>query len=141
MHEVLLKALEQKFGLEGTALSWFSSYLRPRSFKVNVGNSYSGEKDLRYSVPQGSCAGPVLYSAYASTIETVVQQDISIYGYADDHTLRITFPAGNNTIRDKAMMTLTNCSFHIKEWMDSKQTQNEQRQNRVCHFWISASFV
>ena len=34
--------------------------LRPRYCKINVGHAYSDPRKLAYSVPQGSCAGPVL---------------------------------------------------------------------------------
>ena len=34
---------------------------------VTIGDTRSKEINLPFSVPQGSCAGPVLYSAYAST--------------------------------------------------------------------------
>ena len=43
---------------------------------------------LPFSVPQGSCAGPVLYLVYASTMEKAVSESIGVHGYADDHALR-----------------------------------------------------
>ena len=53
-------------------LGWVSCYLRPRKFKVNISKSYSEEIDIKFSVPQGSIFGPVLYSTYASTLEETV---------------------------------------------------------------------
>lgn len=35
-HSVLLSIVSAKFGVEGTALDWFKSYLQPTQFKVNV---------------------------------------------------------------------------------------------------------
>ena len=32
-HNILLNILKNKFGIDGEALKWFDSYLRPRSFK------------------------------------------------------------------------------------------------------------
>ena len=60
-HDILLKALEIIFGIGGNALKWFGTYLTPRYCKVSVGKSYSNVRDLSFSVPQGSCACPVLY--------------------------------------------------------------------------------
>ena len=36
-HKILSNALQCNFGLEGTVLNWFSSYLDHRSCKVNIG--------------------------------------------------------------------------------------------------------
>ena len=74
-HGILLNVLQNKFGISGNALSWFRSYLQPRFCKVNIHNANSEDKELRFSIPQGSCAGPVLYSAYASTLQEVVPLD------------------------------------------------------------------
>ena len=40
-HTVLLKILHQHFGVNGKVLNWMDTYLRPRGFKVNIGNDYS----------------------------------------------------------------------------------------------------
>ena len=71
-HQILLDVLENRFGITGTALSWGRTYLQPRFCKVCVNKSYSKLQDLTFSVLQGSCAGPVLYLIYASTIEDVI---------------------------------------------------------------------
>ena len=44
-HDMLLEVLNKRFGLNGTALKWCDSYLRPRGFKVNVNKQYSSPKD------------------------------------------------------------------------------------------------
>ena len=64
-HDILLSVLENKFGIKDVALRWFESYLRPRSCNVSIS---SAEKQLPFSMPQGSCAGPSLFLAYASTL-------------------------------------------------------------------------
>ena len=78
-HQILLDVLENRFGITGTALSWFRTYLQPRFCKVCVNKSYSKLQDLTFSVPQGSCAGPVLYLVYASTIEDVIPPHICLH--------------------------------------------------------------
>ena len=35
-HDILLNVLQDKFGLEGTAVQWFELYLRPRKFKSTI---------------------------------------------------------------------------------------------------------
>ena len=64
-HEILIEVLEHQFGITNTALSWFKTYLYPRKFIVDIDSYHSREIDLKFSVPQGNLAGPVLYLAYA----------------------------------------------------------------------------
>ena len=52
-HNILLKILENQFGVTDTALKWFDSYLRLRSFKVCIGDEYSESQKLIFRVPQG----------------------------------------------------------------------------------------
>ena len=65
-YDVLLDVLNNRFGLDGKTQDWIDSYLRPRKFKVNIGQSYSEEIDVKFSVPQGSIFGPILHSTYAT---------------------------------------------------------------------------
>ena len=74
-YTTLIDVLNITFGIEGKALEWFNSYLGPRHCKTNVEGAYSDPRELAYSVPQGSCAGLVLYSVYTSTIQEVVPQE------------------------------------------------------------------
>ena len=53
-HDVLLDVLINRFGLDGNTQDWIDSYLRPRKFKVNIGQSYSEEIDVKFSVLQGN---------------------------------------------------------------------------------------
>ena len=70
-HSVLINVLATNFGISGHCLKWFSSYLSPRDFKVNIQEEYSSLRNLDFSVPQGSVAGPTLcvciYHAYMYT--------------------------------------------------------------------------
>ena len=58
-HTILIDLLHESFGIGDKALRWFQSYLDNRYCKVNIGKDYSERKSLNFSVPQGSCAGPV----------------------------------------------------------------------------------
>ena len=92
-HTVLLKVLQQNFGVKGKVLNWIDTYLRPRGFKVNIGNEYSKYIPMDFSVPQGSILGPVLFSAYISTLRIEVPTSIDLIGFADDHVLKKDFMA------------------------------------------------
>ena len=84
-HDILLNILTTKFNITGTTLKLLDSYLRPRYCKVAVNGHFLSNRELAFSVPQGSCAGLVLYTAYSSTMYEVVTKQILIHGYADDH--------------------------------------------------------
>ena len=129
-HDLLLSILSKKFGVVDNALKWFNSYLRPRRFQVQIDDTKSIEIELSFSVPQGSCAGPVLYSAYASTLQEVIQdldgssstyKSIDLHGFADDHVYKKLFAAKSRTDETNTMGELENCASRIKSWMDSSR--------------------
>ena len=121
-HGILLNVLQNKFGISGNALSWFKSYLQPRFCRVNIHNANLEDKELNFLVPQGSCAGPVLYSAYASTLQEVVPLDL--HGYANDHGLKTNFiPVPE--CKAKAIADTEKCLTDIKNWMDPQLTSYE----------------
>ena len=63
--------------MDQVALKWFRSYLRQQQVIVQVSDKKSAPIDIPFSVPQGSCAGPTLYSVYASTLREVIQDPLS----------------------------------------------------------------
>ena len=49
-HSVLIKVLNKYYGISGSALQWFETYLLDRQMKVNTGDVYSETKRLSFSV-------------------------------------------------------------------------------------------
>ena len=96
-HEILLEVLNKKFGWQETTLKWFNNYLRPRSCKVSVHGKHSKQHQLPFSVPQDSVAGPVLYNAYASILQEVVQLPINLHTFVDNYTIKDSFMPDCNT--------------------------------------------
>ena len=133
-YNVLLSVLEHNYGFGGKALELCNTYLHPRHCKVNIKNSYSTSRELPFSVPQGSCAGPVFYSVYASTIQHVIMNDqITIYGYVHDHGLKKTCkPATESEI--SKVTDLLNCLSSVKEWMDEKCLKMNSGKTEVIIF-------
>ena len=74
-HNLLLQILLDNFGIEDKALHWFDTYLRPQSFKVLVNGKYSTEKDLTFSVPQGSCASAFIFISYSSVLKRLMSRE------------------------------------------------------------------
>ena len=63
-HDKLLNILQSHIGIEGTALSWFRSFIVGRTQKVRVNDEYSKLMELLYGVAQGSVLGPKLFKIY-----------------------------------------------------------------------------
>jgi hypothetical protein len=124
-HSILLDVLQVKFGVQDVALEWFASYLQPRQFMVNVGESYSSTQQLTFSVPQGSCAGPTLYSVYASTMREVIPHGIDVHGYADDHAIKTSFISGSIASETGAFQDMEDTMTKIGDWM----TKNRLKMN------------
>lgn len=81
----LLEKLKM-YGLNGTVIKWFQSYLTERFQKTKYGCEVSGEKETKFGVPQGSVLGPTLFSLYINDIKSAVK-DCSINLFADDTLL------------------------------------------------------
>ena len=61
-HNILLSYLKSWFGLGGTVLKWFASYLGDRCQVVKIGSTLSELSRLIYGVRKGSVFGPLLFS-------------------------------------------------------------------------------
>ena len=86
-HERLLLKL-QAYGICGSLLKWFRSFLTTRKQRVVVNGCYSDWSDVSSGVPQGSILGPLLFIMYINDISSVVQSSIKMF--ADDVTLYTT---------------------------------------------------
>ena len=90
-HNTLLKKMEF-YGIRGTVLSWFKSYLMDRQIKVKYGNSMSKCYVMNYGTPQGSVLGPLLYLILANDLVKCLKFS-SCVTFADDTTV---FVSGSN---------------------------------------------
>lgn len=100
-HDILLNRLKDNYGIDGTALNWFRSYLSGRSQSVLVNDSLSKRKLLKCGVPQGSKLGPILFNSYIAPLSEISKKH-GIYDekYADDEQLLLAFkphPLNNQT--------------------------------------------
>ncbi len=83
-HRGLLHKLSL-FGVGGTLLDWFQSYLSSRSQRVVLSGKSSSTLYTNSGVPQGSILGPLLFLIFINDIEENLVTDL--YVFADDCAL------------------------------------------------------
>ena len=128
-HSILLNRLKKNFGINGTALSWFKSYLTNRKLRIHVDGSISKEFALNHGVPQGSCLGPLLFIIYASDMFSVIDNPSQrAHGYADDTQLYRTLNPNCASNRELEVEEMENCISNLRDWMaGSKLKMNNHK--------------
>ena len=125
-HNILLHRLQHDFGLSGTVLDWFSSYLSGRIQSVSVHSHTSVPVSVSCGVPQGSVLGPILFVLYTTPLSAVIERhSILHHSYADDSQHQ------NSATPDRLpdlIDSMRLCIDDIKDWMtDNKLKLNDDK--------------
>ena len=125
-HSILLQRLNSLYGISGSALDWFCSYLSDRSLSVVVNDSASKHSDLSFGVPQGSVLGPLLFILYTKPLSSLISShSVSSQSFADDTQLY------SSSTPDQSLsmaQTIENCIHDVKLWMtDNKLKLNDDK--------------
>ena len=114
-HDILLDKLSY-YGVEGTALQWFDSYLYNRSMYVETDNMKSSVRTLTTGVPQGSTLGPLLFLIYMNDISNSSNL-FKFVLFTDDtnlfSTIEYTLPSHTSNVNE----LLNNEMANIYEWL------------------------
>ena len=119
-HSILLSRL-QTFGISGTVLNWFQSYLLDRGQSVYVKGASSKPSVLSFGVPQGSVLGPILFVLYASPVSDVISRHtMSHESFADDTQVHQSAPIDGIA---GLMARTRECISDLKVWMTQNKLQ------------------
>lgn len=134
-HSVLLKTLEERFGIKGTTLDWFQSYLSGRKQAFKVANQQSATYDVDCSVPQGSVLGPQEFIAYTEDLANVVDRyQLQYHLYADDTQLVIHTRIDDDDDVKPARVQLQNCIESIRQWYSTRRLQFNASKTELIWF-------
>lgn len=111
-HHTLLKKMEN-FGIRGSALNIFRTYLNERTQIVKVNDSKSEMNKVECGVPQGTVLGPILFTIYVNSLAEMATEG-QIVCFADDTVLLVSDQTWQETFdrAERAMMK-------VKHWLDS----------------------
>ena len=90
-HSTLLSCLRIWFGVGGSVLKWFTSYLTDHYQSIKIGSTLSDVCKLLFGIPQGSVLGPLLFSLYTNPLSLIISKHkgIKFHFYADDSQVYI----------------------------------------------------
>ena len=113
----LLHILHYDIGLKGTVFKWFGSFIRGRSQRVKINESYSDVEMLHYGLAQGSVLGPPLFNIYIRPLYPYIETlNFEIEGFADDHQLFKSFlPLFQSEVLGHG---INECLQAVENWMN-----------------------
>ena len=129
--DILLKKLSH-YGIKDTENLWFQNYLYDRKQYTSINGVSSDVKTVKCGVPQGSCAGPLLFLIYINDLPSCTNFFTTLF--ADDTAFQL-----NSSERERANFELEKA----KDWFQSnKLTLNIKKtkyiifkeKNIHCHF-------
>ena len=79
------------YGISGTALDWYTSYLSDRCQQVTILDYTSDAVYISFCVPQGSVHGPILFTLYTAPLSHIIaEHDVGHNLYAEDRQIYIS---------------------------------------------------
>ena len=122
-HNILLNRLNYLYGISGTCLSWFRSYLSNRRQSVAIANRISSTNELHYGVPQGSVLGPILFVLYIQPLSNLIRRHSLLF--ADNIQIETSILPQHF---HSAVFCVETCISDVKYWMiENKMQLNDEK--------------
>lgn len=134
-HTILLTRLRDEYGVSGTALHWFRSYLSNRLSHVRIRGVKSLDTRLEFGVPQGSVMGPLLFTLYSKPVSDILySHGIGYHVYADDIQVYIQCDPSSQDSVDHAACRLRDAMRDVYRWMTSNKLKLNQDKTELVVF-------
>ena len=118
-HDILIIRLPTWYGISGTALSWFTSYITDRRQAIKIGNCFSDMLPTSCGVPQGSVLGPLLFTLYTTPLSSVIQShNLEHHLYADDTQIYVSLTTPDMF---RSLNQLIDCLQDSSIWMKNSK--------------------
>ena len=140
-HTILLDKLLY-YGIKGTELAWFKSYLTNRTQFVSYDGTNSRTLSITTGVPQGSILGPLLFMIYMNDIHNASSTFHAIL-FADDTNLTSTLCSFDVNIDNKCncLQLSTNINKELKNiqiWLEITNSHLILRKQNLWFFTINS---
>lgn len=125
-HIILLDKLIA-YGVDGSSLLWFKSYLSDRCQLVSLAGTKSDMATVRHGVPQGSILGPLLFILFINDLPLHVSSS-TIDLYADDTTITSFADCGNML---KLQDSLNSSVSEVVNWASANKLPLNEKKTKV----------
>ncbi len=131
-HGVLYKRLQDKYGIGGTVLKWFVSYLDNRAQAVTIGDTISDTFPLQWGVPQGSVKGPLDFVLYTAPLSDIINLHPGIKHiiYADDTQLYLILKPSDHL---QGISRLEACIADVRSWAIHNKLMLNDSKTEIIH--------
>ena len=113
-HTVLLKRLDNWFGMSGEALAWFKLYLTGRSQAIKLGRLSVHKIWSHFQNPERVVPGPLLFTRHTTSLSSFTGHSTTLYFSADDSRLYVSLSSGDSTA---PVNDLQSCLASVQSWM------------------------
>ena len=114
---IFLNTLRIKLGVCVTALSWGKSYLEGRSQGYCINDTLSQPFHFKWSVPQSSCLGPLLFTIYTCDFLYSGVPFTDFTSLRGRHAIVYVFSPKLSAGEAAAVTATQNCIRYIRQWM------------------------